>query len=75
MKTVFRVEKNAATKGFTMINNSVLQDSELSDRARGLLVRMLSRPDDWQFYIGHLEDTGRDSALKIRGALKELRAC
>ena len=73
MKTIHHTKKESGTKGFTQIDNSVLQDPNLSDRARGLLVRMLSRPDDWQFYIGHLEDTGRDSALKIRGALKELK--
>lgn len=37
------------TRDFTVIPNSLLQDQRLSCRERGLLVWMLSKPQDWNF--------------------------
>ena len=37
------------TRDFTVIPNSLLQDQRLSCRDRGLLVWMLSKPQDWNF--------------------------
>ena len=37
------------TRDFTVLPNSLLQDQRLSCRERGLLVWMLSKPQDWNF--------------------------
>lgn len=38
------------TKGkFTVVDNYALRDENLSLKSRGLLVTMLSLPDNWQF--------------------------
>ena len=60
-------------RDFTILSNAVCQDSRLSPRALGVLVRILSRPDDWRTTSDLLAadfGVGRDS---IRSAMNELR--
>lgn len=59
-------------RDFTIINNSVCLDSRLSMRALGLLVRLLSRPDNWQTnseILAREFDVGREQMQKV---LREL---
>lgn len=58
---------------FAIISNTVLQDTRLSMRALGLLVRLLSRPDNWETNSESLArefDCGRE---QMRSVLTELR--
>lgn len=61
-------------KRFSIIDNRVIEDKRLTWGARGLLEYMLSKPDDWKFYmselITHSDNDGRD---KTYGFLKELK--
>ena len=61
-------------KRFSIIDNRVIEDKRLTWGARGLLEYMLSKPDDWKFYmselITHSDNDGRD---KTYGYLKELK--
>lgn len=61
-------------KRFSIIDNRVIEDKRLTWGARGLLEYMLSKPDDWKFYmselITHSDNDGRDKAY---GYLKELK--
>ena len=61
-------------KRFSIIDNRVIEDKRLTWGARGLLEYMLSKPDDWKFYmselITHSDNEGRD---KTYGYLKELK--
>ena len=43
-----RVEK---ISNFTTIDNGIFQDRRLSNSARGLLVLMLSLPNDWDYSV------------------------
>lgn len=55
--------------GFTVLPNEVVRDDTLTLEAFGLLAKMLSLPDDWDYSIGGLAficGCGRD---KIRSAL------
>lgn len=55
--------------GFTVLPNEVVRDDTLTLEAFGLLAKMLSLPDDWDYSIGGLASIcgcGRD---KIRSAL------
>lgn len=45
---VFRVEKN---KGYTVMSNHHLRNSNLSLTAKGLLSQMLSLPDTWDYTL------------------------
>lgn len=67
---IIRIQKKA---NYVSIDNAVLEDIELSWKARGVLTYLLSRPPNWQVQLADLiaksKKDGRDSA---RAALKEL---
>jgi hypothetical protein len=60
---------------FTTIRNDVIRDERLSYRASGVLIDILSRPDNWRTSAEQLararRQEGRDA---VRVALKELQA-
>lgn len=62
-------------KRFSIIDNQVIEDKNLSWGARGLLEYMLSKPDDWKFYmselITHSKSDGRDKTYGFMNELKE----
>lgn len=60
--------------GWTLVRNDVLQDARLSFRAVGVLVDVLSRPDDWRTSAEALskEGPGREGRVAVEKALKEL---
>ncbi len=66
----FRTKKRASE--FVTLDKTSIYDSNLSYKAKGILLYLLSRPDDWQIYetelVKHTSD-GRDS---VRSGLKEL---
>ena len=57
---------------FVTVHRNFIQDENLSWKAKGILLYLLSRPDDWQFYesemLKHCVD-GRDS---LNSGIKEL---
>lgn len=60
---------------FTVIDNQPLQDSKLSNKALGLLVRMLSLPDNWKFYEKDLEKRcDKDGREAIHNQMLELQS-
>lgn len=70
MKTIHR---KLIREKFTTIPNSVIQDKSLSFKARGILVMMLSMPDDWQTYQSWIEEqSAHEGAVAIRKAIVEL---
>lgn len=67
------VLRNPNRGKFTVIDNYALQDESLSLKARGLLVTMLSLPDNWQFSENGLCSIfQKDGQASIRSGLKEL---
>lgn len=65
----FRVNKN---RDYTVMSNHHLRDRNLSLRAIGLLSKMLSLPDDWDYSVPGLVAICQESKNIIQGALKEL---
>lgn len=65
----FRVNKN---RDYTVMSNHHLRDRNLSLRAIGLLSKMLSLPDDWDYSVSGLVAICQESKNIIQGALKEL---
>ncbi len=67
--------RNNNREKYTVLDNHAIKNNDLSLKALGLLVRMLSFPDNWHFC-----ETGLDSVFKadgmtsIRSGLKELEA-
>ena len=65
-----RLESN-----FSIMSNAVIRDSRLSYRARGVLLEILSRPDNWRVSGDSLARSGKEGRDAILTALKELRDC
>jgi len=57
---------------FTVIPNRILRDDNLSYRARGLLVYLLSQPPDWKISSSRLAMASMEGRDAIRTALREL---
>ena len=58
---------------WTMIRNEVIADPELSFKATGVLIYILSKPDYWQTSTAHLATVKKEGLDAIRTALTELR--
>lgn len=61
------------TQGFTIINNSIFRDTRLKMKSLGLLCKMLSLPDDWNFSergLAKLFDN--DGMTSLRTAIADL---
>ena len=67
--SVFRVEKNS---NYTVMANYHLRDKNLSLKAIGLLSKMLSLPEDWDYSLKGLTTICKDGLAAIRTALIEL---
>lgn len=60
---------------FLVVDNKIIEDKRLSFKARGLLIYMLSKPDDWKFYTGELANrSAKDGISAIKSALREIEA-
>jgi hypothetical protein len=61
------------TTRYTVLSNDVLLDTRLSYRARGVLVAILARPDNWRIRSEQLAIEGREGRDAVRAALTELK--
>lgn len=68
---VIRVEHNT---NYTTMANYHLRDQRLSLRAMGLMSRMLSLPEDWDYTVAGLAAICREGREAVRKALQELEA-
>ena len=66
--------KKKITRDFTTIHNTMLRDMQLGATERGLLLTMLSLPDNWNFPIKGLSRILPDGYTKIATALHNLEA-
>ena len=66
---IIRMKKE---KNYTVVDYGYLNDPRLSAREMGLLTKVLSLPDDWEFSIRGLEHILKDGQDGIRSALRVL---
>ncbi|WP_323058344.1 DnaD domain protein [Limosilactobacillus reuteri] len=60
---------------FSIINNKIIEDKQISFKARGLLIYMLSKPDDWKFYPDELaKHSDKEGVKAINTALQEMES-
>lgn len=64
--------KNKTKNNFTMINNNVFRDRELSMKDRGVLCTICSLPDGWDFSIAGLSAVVPDGIDSIRNSVISL---
>lgn len=59
-------------ENYTIVSNVALQSKELSWKAKGLLVYLLTLPKDWDVRLSDLENRSTDGRDSTRGAIEEL---
>ena len=57
---------------YTVIDNTIFRDRELSNKALGMLCRMLSLPDGWEFSVMGLASLSSDGKSAVMSQLDEL---
>lgn len=58
---------------FSIVDNRVVRDSRLSYKARGILLEILSRPDNWTITADNLARSSIDGRTAVLSGLEELR--
>lgn len=64
--------KKQYQKGFTTVDNVVLNDTSLSWKAKGLFVYLWSQSDEWDFYETEVAKHSTDKVGSLKSGLKEL---
>ena len=64
--------RKQSTRHFTITPNEVAQNPNLTHGAKGLLLQMLSYPDDWGFNLKHLSSKSASGMHATRSCFKEL---
>lgn len=64
--------KHGSRTGYTQVPNAVLTDVNLSLKAKGLIAYMLSKPDDWQFYVKAMAAELKENKDTVARILTEL---
>ena len=59
---------------YTVLPNTLLQDDKISNKALGLLVRLLCMPENWNFTIDKIIIPNKTGQHSIKSAIKELGA-
>lgn len=68
--TGFRNKKRV--NPFVQIDKNILSDKQLSWKAKGILVYLLSKPDDWVTYLTDIENQSTDGRDSVSSGVKEL---
>lgn len=61
-------------KPYFVMMKKPLDDERLSWKAKGLLVYLLSKPDDWKTYLAQLVNSSTDGMDSVRSGFNELIA-
>ena len=66
------IRREKRTKNFTVIDNDIINDSRLDWRDLGLLIYLLSKPDDWEVCTAHLIKVRKSGRDAVHNSLKNL---
>lgn len=69
MSTI-RLHKKEAN--YSVVDNYFVNDKSLSWKAKGLLMYLLSKQDDWSVYVSHLATVSKDGRDATANCIKEL---
>src|SRR5690606_12608710 len=68
-----RVHKK--NNGFTIVPNELLNNPEISLRAKGLYAYINSKPDGWDFSAERIANDQKEGVSSVKTALRELEKC
>ena len=57
---------------FVMISKTLVNDNNISNSAKGLFCYLVSKPDNWVFYIDEMAKNSLDTKYAIKKQIKEL---
>lgn len=66
------IKKHVKNDNFTIIDNTIFRNKELSLKGKGLLTTLLSLPDNWTFSERGLTSLSKDGRDSLRSGLEEL---
>ena len=66
--------QNTFRNNFTQIPNEVINDNELSLKAKGLLIYLISKKDNWNFSANGIKSQNKEGLTSINSGLKELES-
>ena len=69
-QTIFRKAKKAT---WVTVDKGFVEKETLSLKAKGLLLYLLSLPDDWKIYSDELVNHHKDGKYSVASAIKELK--
>ena len=69
MDSIRRIKKQ---NNFTAVNNEFIRDEKLSWKAKGIIIYLLSLPDDWKIYLSELANHAKDGRDSTYNGIKEL---
>ncbi len=58
------IKRARKRQNFTIVSNDVYADETLSFQAMGLLSYLLSKPDDWEVSVAHLQNVTKNTAKR-----------
>ena len=64
--------RNKLTKNYTIVPNSIFSDTNITGKAKSIFCYLISKPDDWQFYVDEITKNFKESKGAIQSGLKEL---
>jgi uncharacterized phage protein (TIGR02220 family) len=67
-----KFKRNRAINDFTIVCNSFIRDDRLSYGTKGIMLTLLSLPEDWDYSIKGLVSLSTDGETKVRNGLSEL---
>jgi len=65
--------KNFRKDRFTTIDNAVLERSDLTWRAKGILTYLVGKPKDWEVRLADLVNRSKEGRDAVRASLSELK--
>lgn len=65
--------KTKKERNYTVLDNTFIQDTSLSWKAKGLMTYFLSLPDDWVIHFSEIEKHATDGKASLRSAINELK--
>lgn len=69
--SIYRIRKDK-NNPFVMVNKSILDDERISYKAKGILIYLLSKPDDWVIYESEIAKHAPDGIKSVKSGIKEL---
>ncbi len=70
-KTIYRIIKNPENP-YVMVDKRFVNNPNLSWKAKGILLYLLSKPDDWEIYESDIEKHATDGRDACRSGIREL---